>query len=1042
MGSWVVATRQCRLRHSFCDAVRVAPGESPVPRFTNALRPVSQALALRTDGALATVDLGTGKRAQQITAGCWHTCALLTDGGVKCWGLNNWGQVHACSRVCASTASFVSPADPTRAGMPDQLGYEDKTDRGRSASEMGDNLPLVDVGAGRTVREVVAGSHSTFALLASGRAVGWGRNDVGQLGYGHWSTWGDESNEMGSPYLETIDFGSRCVDGTCLDGTPLRVLQIVAGGDDPGGALGSQTGMGHTCALLDDGNGQNGLMKCFGFNSMAQLGIEQYQDQGDELGEMGNNLPFVDAGSGTTIEAVGVGDRFTCVAVAVTGSQGGVKCWGTNENGQLGIGSRFPRGGSMGDSIAFTDIGNLSLHGAVRQVVSGTSHSCALLVTGKLKCWGKGGRLGNGNGHDVGDEPGEMGNNLSFVDIDGFVTNVTTRAWHTCVLLATGEIQCFGDNSKGQLGLEDTDSRGAGPGEMGTALHAVAVFSPCEKCPDGTTSPPGSVRKSQCVCMPGYSGPVGDDYACVPCRNGTYNALEGQEGLTAVCELCEAGKYASIGGSSCVDCLAHSSSVPGSMSALWCKCNAGYSGEDGGTCVACAPGSYKDVLGNSPCVSCPVGKHLQSIAAASQSECTDCPANYYPGDNRSMCVSCPKHTYSTAGSSSRLDCICNPGYSGPRGGPCVPCPVDTYNDDANGQCKSCPVHSSSNVTASANRSTCLCVEGFFGPRGGPCVECPENFYKETTGTLGCAQCPPDTRSNPSSRSISDCTCREGMRPVSIDAGGIQCEECPQDTYKNHSANIECIQCPSQSTAPTGASNVNECVCNAGFQGPRGGPCTPCAANTFKSETGPGDCLACPSNFAAGEGSTSCGCEPGYYGSMDVGDCVACDANTYKAVLGSPCLPCPEYSSSPRASGSISSCVCNAGRYLSPPKPASLVGLQSRARASCVSARMSAKHKCVVKRFLFSFLIVESMKGPAPKAFVLFDQLCTEIWARNNVSLNIHMHLPACNSEGPNGGPCVLCEVDTYKSQIGNAECQHCPEEMVIENDDILLQRLY
>ena len=437
-------------------------------------------------------------------------------------------------------------ADPSRARISGQLGYEDTTARGRSASEMGDNLPPVNLGAGRTVREVVASSHSTFAILTSGRAVGWGRNDVGQLGYGHFSAWGDDPNEMGT-FLEDIDFGTV---GPRMH--HLRVLRIAAGGgqidDSDPGLPGSLTGMGHTCALLDDGNGQNRQIKCFGFNLMAQLGNAAYENKGDNPGEMGNNLPFVNAGSGTSIEAVSVGHLFTCVVV--TGSQGGgVKCWGENENGQLGIGSRAPRGGVMGDSIAFTDIGDLSLHGAIQQVVSGDRHSCALLVTGELKCWGKGGRLGNGHSQDVGGEAGDMGSNIPFVDMGGFVTSVTTRTWHTCALLATGQVKCFGDNSNGQLGLEGTDAQGNQPGQMGSALHAVVLFPPCEMCPNGATSPPGSVRKSQCVCMPRYVGPAGGP--CLPCRERSRHpcvpcplGFEPQSPYSETCVECAAGKYA------------------------------------------------------------------------------------------------------------------------------------------------------------------------------------------------------------------------------------------------------------------------------------------------------------------------------------------------------------------------------------------------------------------------------------------------------------------------------------------------------------------
>ncbi len=77
----------------------------------------------RGDGAgemgsnLPTVDLGTGRTAVQIAAGGYFTVALLDNGTIKCWGLNNYGQ----------------------------LGYGDTNNRGDNAGEMGDNLQPVSL---------------------------------------------------------------------------------------------------------------------------------------------------------------------------------------------------------------------------------------------------------------------------------------------------------------------------------------------------------------------------------------------------------------------------------------------------------------------------------------------------------------------------------------------------------------------------------------------------------------------------------------------------------------------------------------------------------------------------------------------------------------------------------------------------------------------------------------------------------------------------------------------------------------------------------
>src|SRR5690606_35672668 len=129
-------------------------------------------------GNLPAVALGTGRTATAITAGYRHTCALLDDGSVKCWGWNGgW------------------------------LGPEDGLDRGGGPNEMGDQLPAVDLGAGRTATAVSAGERHTCALLDDASVKCWGGNTYGQLAQDGVHNIGDDVGEMGDD-LAPIDLGT------------------------------------------------------------------------------------------------------------------------------------------------------------------------------------------------------------------------------------------------------------------------------------------------------------------------------------------------------------------------------------------------------------------------------------------------------------------------------------------------------------------------------------------------------------------------------------------------------------------------------------------------------------------------------------------------------------------------------------------------------------------------------------------------------------------------------------------------------------------
>ena len=247
---------------------------------------------------LTAVDLGTSEKARSITLGEEFTCALLVSGYAKCWGKGTSGQ----------------------------LGQEDTFTKGNWVNELGDNLPPIDLGPGLVVSKIFSGYDHNCALFDDQTVKLWGNNDDGQLGIGSTSDKGDDPKEMGT-YLSTSNLGtSRTVLEVCL-------------------------GESHSCMILD-----NFELKCFGQGDYGQLGYGDNADRGDGSGEMGDNLPNVNVGSGLTSESIHCGKHNTCVIF----NDDSFKCWGINGNGQLGQGDTQSRGNDpneLGDYLPPINLG-------------------------------------------------------------------------------------------------------------------------------------------------------------------------------------------------------------------------------------------------------------------------------------------------------------------------------------------------------------------------------------------------------------------------------------------------------------------------------------------------------------------------------------------------------------------------------------------------------------------------------------------------------------------------------------------------------------
>ena len=234
-----------------------------------------------------------------IAAGNYHTCALTTGGGVKCWGANSKGQLGD-----GSNTSHYTPVD---------------------VQGLASGVSAIAVG----------GSHSC-AVMTGGGIKCWGDNANGQIG-----------------------------DGTLTD----RLIPVDVSGLTSGISAIS-AGHWHTCALSSGGG-----VKCWGENYYGQLG---------DGANTNRSLPADVSGLTSGVSAVSAGGYYTCAL----STGGGLKCWGQNDFGQLGDGTTTSR---------WTPVAVSGLTSGVSAVSGGGYHACALTTGAGLKCWGENdqGQLGD-----------------------------------------------------------------------------------------------------------------------------------------------------------------------------------------------------------------------------------------------------------------------------------------------------------------------------------------------------------------------------------------------------------------------------------------------------------------------------------------------------------------------------------------------------------------------------------------------------------------------------------------------------------------------
>ena len=329
-----------------------------------------------------------------LAPGWYHTCALMEDGGVKCWGWNIFGQLGTTGVECFFFDGSSIPCSPVPLDVPGMEGgvaaisaggqhtcvlTEEggvKCWGGNSVGQLGDGTTISRIEpagvAGLTagVQAIAAGFGHTCALTSAGAVKCWGDNIVSALGA--------ESSETCM---------SAFGDPHSCSTTPLDVETL------DGGVAALSTFGASTCALMEDTS-----VKCWGQNGSAELGDGTFgnirRTPMDVCADALCEAPL------TGVAAIEAGGSHTCALM----ENGGVKCWGTSYFGQLGDGDLEDINARttpvdvcrVYDTEAMQCVETLS---GAAGVTAGLLHTCALMEDGGVKCWGSAtsGQLGTGD---------------------------------------------------------------------------------------------------------------------------------------------------------------------------------------------------------------------------------------------------------------------------------------------------------------------------------------------------------------------------------------------------------------------------------------------------------------------------------------------------------------------------------------------------------------------------------------------------------------------------------------------------------------------
>ena len=327
-----------------------------------------------------------------VSAGLGFTCAVA-DGGVKCWGKNDVGQLGN-----ASTTSSTYPVQVS--------------------------------GLTSGVSSVVAGKDFACAVMLDATVRCWGSNASGQFGSGD-TVSSTIPVDIGISYVTAVAAGTN---STCF----IVSGAVQCAGANTNGRLGNNstvsssdpvsTGILNATSIAVGGDfacavSSNAVM-CWGANTQGQLGIGNTTQK---------HIPTAITSLTSGVEEVFAGKQHACVRL----STGAVKCWGSNISGQLGDGT----------NTRSTSPVSLSALASGVTAISARENSTCAVVSGAAQCWGANtwGQLGDGS---------TTSRNVptAVMSLTSGVTNIANGYEHACAVTSAAQVRCWGSQSDGAVG--------------------------------------------------------------------------------------------------------------------------------------------------------------------------------------------------------------------------------------------------------------------------------------------------------------------------------------------------------------------------------------------------------------------------------------------------------------------------------------------------------------------------------------------------------------------------------------------------------------
>ncbi len=344
----------------------------------------------------------------QLEAGAEHNCALLSNGTVKCWGSNEYGQLGAnTGSLSATPVAVTNLVDVEKlavgykhncalTGAGEVYCWGSNKDGKLGTENVGIDeysmFPVQVTGlANDDVIGIAVGGVHSCAMLSNGHMKCWGNNRYGALG-------SDTGSEMYSIDPLTVN--------------EMEDIQLIDLGSD------------HTCAV------SQGTASCWGLNFSGTLGPDS----------SGNTSIPVLVPTFDNVVKISLGGYFSCVVLDTVAGAGETHCWGYNAYGQIGA-DPIEIGGYDYNPRKVPNISQAEF------LSSGWNHSCVIVQDGTVYCWGY-------------NQYGQLGANTedyySYIPVASTgasgATAVSVGHDHTCALISDGTVKCWGWDQKGQIG--------------------------------------------------------------------------------------------------------------------------------------------------------------------------------------------------------------------------------------------------------------------------------------------------------------------------------------------------------------------------------------------------------------------------------------------------------------------------------------------------------------------------------------------------------------------------------------------------------------